>query len=149
MKQRMLIIVALLIAGLPPCTGCGDKRPAVAPVSGRVTCQGKPVVAGRIMFYPENGRPAVGQIGPDGTYQLTTNPECPGDGALLGRHRVTIEATRLVGGRQPKSFADEQRAFNAGVPNIEWLVPEKYSRLETTTLTAEVKPGDNVVNFDL
>jgi len=43
----------------------------------------------------------MGTIEPDGSYRLTTFDS--GDGALLGRHRVTIEATRIVRAPLPKT----------------------------------------------
>ncbi|NLF06672.1 MAG: hypothetical protein GX594_01660 [Pirellulaceae bacterium] len=119
--------------------GCGPSRPATAPVHGRVTYQGKPVVEGTIIFHPEKGRQSIGEIAPDGTYKLTTFE--PGDGALLGKHRVSIEARRITETILPNG------AY--GPPKVEWLVPEKYSRLDGSTLTAEVKPGDNTIDFDL
>jgi hypothetical protein len=138
-----------LFLQLPILSGCGSQQPTVARVHGRIIYQGKPVAVGQIMFYPETGRPAIGTIGPDGAYKLTTFPDKSGDGALLGKHRVTIESTRMIGGMQPKSVEDESRAFRGGIPRIEWLVPEIFSQLGTTPLKAEVKPGENTIDFDL
>lgn len=115
------------------CVGCGQNLPSTAPVSGRVTYQGKPVVKGNIMFRPEHGRAAGGVIGPDGRYTLTTFD--PGDGATLGPHRVTIDAWQASGDQITAS--------------IHWLVPEKYSRPATSPLTADVKEGENTIDFDL
>ncbi len=147
MNRPLTSIAAALVAAflLAACCGCGPKRPETAPVAGRVTFLGKPVPAGRITFHPDQGRPAIGDIGPDGRYSLTTF--VGGDGALLGRHRVTIEAVRQTGPPPPKSFADEIHGLGGG--GVEWLVPRDYARLETSSLTAEVKRGENAVNFDL
>jgi hypothetical protein len=128
---RPIVMVCLLLSA-----GCGPSRPNTASVSGRVTFQGKPVTEGTIVFQPENGRPGMSQIGPDGSYSLRTFD--PGDGALLGRHRVTIEARRIA----------EQNPVT-GVLRIEWLVPEKYARLESSPLTANVVSGTNKLDFDL
>ena len=46
-----------------------------------------------------------GALGPDGGYTLTTFRD--GDGALLGKHRVTIEAKQVSGPPPPKSFTEE------------------------------------------
>lgn len=90
----------------------------------------------------------MGAIDSDGHFSLTTFK--PGDGALLGKHRVTIEATRQSGGDPlPKNRQEELRVGGGAPPAIEQLVPEKYSRLETTPLKAEVSQGSNTVNFDL
>jgi hypothetical protein len=135
--------------------GCGGLR--LGKVSGRVTVGGKPVPSGVVMFYPEAGPTAVGEIRPDGTYTLTTQK--PGDGAVVGSHRVTIQATSVGPGSmvEPKTFDEEvSQARGTGkrqkwlVPGkVDWIVPEKYSQVKTTTLTAKVEGGKNDINFDI
>ena len=70
---------------------------------------------------------------------------------MLGHYRVTIEAVRVTGGAPPaKSLADEASVRAAAQkPRVEWLVPEAYSKLDSTPLTAEVKPGPNTIDFNL
>ena len=81
----------LVSVGCVLLCGCGPKVPPTASVHGKVTIGGKPVTTGRITFYPENNvRPAIGAIGTDGAYRLTTFHS--NDGAILGKHVVTIEA---------------------------------------------------------
>ena len=127
--------------------GCGPSLPETATVGGLVTFNGKPVPAGQIVFYPENGRPAMSAIDADGRYHLTTFDS--DDGAMLGRHRVTIEAKRVSSGpAKPKNMAEEMSGHGFAL-KVEWLAPEKYSNLQTSPLTAEVKSGENTINFDL
>src|SRR4051794_30930832 len=80
-------------------------------VSGTVRVDGKPITQGTIMFAPADGKAAVGSIGPDGTYVLTTYQM--GDGAAVGSHRVSILAT-VVGPSsfEPATFEDEQAMAN-------------------------------------
>jgi len=134
--------------------GCGPSRPATARVHGKITCGGQPVTQGTVTFYPEQGRSASGRIQPDGTYTLTTFDE--GDGAILGKHTVTVEAVRFTGGApQPTSMDEEMRRAMekkpaaSGPPKAEWLAPERYSKRDTSDLTFEVRPGDNPADFDL
>jgi hypothetical protein len=148
---------ALLSIGLA-CVllgGCNN-GPKYVPVSGRVTFKGKPVTTGVIMFYPENGRPSVGSIAEDGTYSL----DSPTPGALIGDHKVTIESTKVHPGsttEAPKSVEEEMAMAKKGYPpgrwlvagKLDWLVPEKYSRRETSTLTAKVEDKTNVIDFDI
>ena len=144
----MRLSVAALILLLAGCGG--PSRPATVPVSGRVTYQGKPVPLGQIVFYPEKGRPAMGSIGPNGSYRLTTF--VAGDSAIPGRYRVTIQATRTIGGgTRPKGLEEELHGVGRSSAKTvtEWLVPETYARQEATPLKAEVKPGSNTINFDL
>jgi len=142
----------LLAACFLLCNGCGPSRPKTAPVTGRITFEGDPVTAGKIVFYPEEGRAAIGSIAADGTYRLTTFD--PDDGAVLGNHRVTIRATRVAESGMPATFEDELKGIVPGPPPddrqaVTWLVPESYSRRETSPLTAVVKPGPNTIDFDL
>src|SRR5689334_16609887 len=92
---RLAAITLPVVLTFAFVAGCGSGRPTVALVRGQVTIDGKPVKAGRVMFYPVEGRAATGPIQPDGNYTLTTYDA--GDGALLGSHKVTIQATELVG----------------------------------------------------
>jgi hypothetical protein len=148
MLKTKSAIVLLFV--LPIVVGCGPRRPATAPVSGRVTFNGKPLTTGQVMFYPDRGRTSVSPIDADGRYRLTTFK--PGDGALLGHHRVTIEAARVaMQGKMPKNVEEEMRGhgFSPGATTVERLAPERYSELETTPLTADVAPQENTINFDL
>jgi hypothetical protein len=142
------VMAAVALAAL---TGCGGEK--LGRVSGTVTAAGKPVAGGTIQFVPAAGKAAVASINPDGTYTLTTYK--PGDGALVGPHKVIIHATRVgPASVVPATFEDELKpAGDSGkrlVPGaVEWLVPERYSRLDTTDLTATVAGGDNTINFDV
>ena len=103
--------------------------------------------AGRLCFIPLwAARARISRC--DGKYTLTTFDD--GDGALLGKHRVTIEATRVSGPPMPKSFSEERaRPASLGQRKVEWLAPEKYAREDTSPLRAEVVYGANIINFDL
>lgn len=79
-------------------TGCrGSNEYETTPVSGIVSCQGKPVANATVNFtpLPEAGRPAgqrgrvaLGLTDNDGRFTLTTYKD--GDGAIVGRHTVTV-----------------------------------------------------------
>jgi hypothetical protein len=132
--------------------GCGPKLPQTSPVSGKVTVAGQPVTTGRIMFQPENGRPAIGAIEPDGTYRLTTFQR--DDGAVSGKHRVTIEAFEGPTVKNPTTFAEEVGGKGSLTPASgkfarRWIVPETYAQRDSSPLTAEVKPGTNTIDFKL
>ncbi len=144
MNQTAVFRVAVFITAMVACAGCGPDLPETASVSGRITYQGKPVGEGVIVFHPEKGRAATAVIAEDGSYSLTCfNRE---DGALLGRHRVTIESRRIT---DPVTSPNFNPNTMSGELIVEWLVPERYSRPKTTPLTAEVKPGRNTIDFDL
>lgn len=148
------LLAGCVLVGSVWLAGCGSNRPTTAPVQGKITCGGQPVPEGVVTFYPEQGRPATGRIQPDGTYRLTTFE--PDDGALIGKHKVTIEAVRFPqAGPQPKSMEEEirmameKKSPRSGPPQPQWLVPPRYAKRETTPLVFEVRPGPNTANFDL
>ncbi len=122
--------------------GCGFSSEGVVPIRGVVTYQGKPVPEGRIEFYPvEGGRPSSSEIQSDGSFSLTCYKE--GDGAVMGKHCVTVTA-----------FTTDEKTtddfFGSGKPvKRVWLVPEKYSRRESTTLQAEVKVDPEKLDINL
>jgi hypothetical protein len=131
-RRAVLAAVAALAV-----VGCSSGQPTLAVVRGTITYKGKPVPNGTITFVPANGPAATGKIHRDGTYTLTTYKA--GDGAVLGTHKVVVAAMEDMTGRLP-----EDR--NPLPPS---LVPNKYSSIGTTDLTAEVKEGGNNINFPL
>jgi hypothetical protein len=134
-------------------TGCGGEK--LAQVSGRITVDGKPVPGGTISFVPPTGKAAVGSISPDGTYTLGTYQTS--DGALVGPHKVVIHSTRVGSGSVvsvPTTFEDELKPVKDSgkviVPGkVDWLVPERFSQLATTDLTASVETDGQRIDFDL
>ena len=57
---------------------------------------------------------------------------------------------RVTGGGHAKTFDEELRGGGTSAPSkVEWLVPEEYSRPETTPLRAEVTRDSKIINFDL
>lgn len=134
-------LFCLLILQFVIFTGCGnsDQLPTGA-VSGIVKYQGKPLERGSVSFIPDGpGKAAAGEIQPDGTYTLTTYSE--GDGATIGSHKVMI-----ISEKDTSNIPAESAEANVDLS----LIPEKYGMSpKTSGLSAEVKEGDNEINFDL
>jgi hypothetical protein len=107
--------------------GCGRAGPEVAPVSGRVTLDGRPLESADLMFQVEGKSPGVGRTDQDGRYELMYKRGVAG--TPIGSNRVAITvSSELVSNPPP--------------------IPARYNT--ETELTAEVQPGeDNVFNFDL
>jgi len=144
MVKRNLLIITLMAALATP--GCGRRSdlPPLAKVVGVVTLDGQPLKTGTIQFIPDKskgtaGRMAVGGIGSDGHFEMTTLVE--GDGAQVGHHLVGIQAYEVVGSQNSDSPTPiESKA----------LIPEKYGDAATSGLTAEVVSGKvNTIHFDL
>jgi hypothetical protein len=88
--------VCFLMALLAPALLCGCGGPKMARVKGCVTCNGKPVSQAAITFNPipenesekEPGKPGTGFTDDQGIYDLSTYRHY--DGAIVGKHRVTV-----------------------------------------------------------
>jgi hypothetical protein len=90
--SRFPLAAALLVGA---AAGCSKSEFDLAPVAGRVTIDGQPFTQGKVMFAPiasgesrEAGKPALGRLGPDGSFILGTYE--PDDGAVVGEHWVTV-----------------------------------------------------------
>ena len=120
----MFSVGALVLAG------CGSEA-AKVPVRGKVTFKGQPLTDGSVMFVAQgSGVTATGTIKPDGTYELHSGK--PGEGITPGAYKVSI-APAFYDPRtgSPPKFAT------------------KYQDPEMSGLTAEVKDGAGVFDFDL
>lgn len=127
-------ILALLAMTVFP--GC-KRNPRVVPVSGIVMYNNKPLPFGSILFQPEKGQMAVGEIQVDGTFKLSSYG--PNDGAVPGRHLVSVNCYE---GQRPGSKQPEGGEVSMG----KLLIPLKYTRLGTSGLSADVgdAPTQNI-----
>ncbi|WP_197527711.1 hypothetical protein [Posidoniimonas polymericola] len=131
---------ALLGAVLLTQLGCSS-HPSVAPVSGKVTLDGEPLRFGSVMFQAvSGGQPATGKIQEDGTFSLSTFGD--DDGAIVGKHRVRVVC---YSSQDPAVAA---AAGPAGDSLGRLLIPEKYTSLGASGLTAEV-PADGLSGHEI
>lgn len=95
-KTARMLLLTSLTPGVVLITGCGGgteqaaSRLAPVPVKGSIIYKGKRLTGGTVRFEPEDGgREASGEIGPDGTFTVSTFGK--DDGAVAGTHRLAIE----------------------------------------------------------
>jgi hypothetical protein len=137
MTRRRLRVSALALLAVVGCSG----GPGFYPVEGVVVhaddaspateLKGYTVEFESVNRLDGKSLSAVGTIGPDATFTLTTNR--PGDGALTGDHRVLISPP-VVGGDGPAP----PRHIDA-----------KYCAYETSGLKAAVKPQSNKIELKI
>ena len=132
-SQQRFVISGFVISGI---LGCGDGA-NYAPVTGKVTLDGKPLAAAYLVFEPESGTPeqaSTGKTDSSGRYTLAVvGTQQPG--ALVGRHRVRLTTVA------PDAMQDELSTL----PNDR--IPARYQR---NPLTVEVSAdGANEADFDL
>lgn len=124
--------------------GC-QRGPTVAPVSGVVTHQGAPLANAHVTFTPvEGANPASGFTDARGRFTLQTFSN--NDGALIGKHRVSIIAR---GPERPL----RQGEIGSGMPGEmapgEPVIPVKFFAPESSGLEREVVPGKNEMTIDI
>jgi hypothetical protein len=132
----LLLYVALLTFAVA-AMGCQKSGPELAPVSGKVNYQGKPLPFGTVVFLPESGRTSTGNIQPDGTFQMVTSGR--GDGAAVGKNKVRIACYT----NQDPAKKGPGGAGLAGITPGEPLIPQKYLSCETSGVEVEVRSGAN------
>lgn len=138
MNDRRQTAGALLAVVLMMCPGCGgNSGPELAEVTGTVTLDGQPLPRINLQFVPDTpgGSPSYGGTNADGQYRLAFSQDQTG--AMLGRHRVDI------------TVQDPEVDDNGNL--VPGQVPPKIARkyFQPGALTAEIKSGDNTVDFAL
>jgi len=135
----MRLLSALTIIMPLVLVGCGESGPELHQVTGTVTYQGKALPFGSVMFIPQakNAKAASSVIDATGHYQLET---------VAGTHYVQVQmAGRLRG--QP---ALEGEGAKLDIPEVDWLIPKRYSYFQNSGLTATVAAEkENQIDFPL
>lgn len=121
--------LGLILVTLLGCSTRPADQPELAPVSGRVTLDGRPLGNVKVVFQSSKGAISFATTAADGTYELTYIRSAKGAG--LGRNVVRI-ATPTDGPVGPK-----------------WKDPIPAVYNSASTLAAEVAKGRNVFDFAL
>lgn len=138
-KRSCALVQWIACIAMVLCCGCSTSELDTAPVRGTVTLDGKAIDSGMVFFRPERGRMAIGKIQPDGTYVLFTYVKDGSDGAIVGRHHVTVVPPMANG---PHAEAE--------APTMAHPIPEKYHSEATSNLQFDVQPGrTNVIDIVL
>jgi hypothetical protein len=130
-RLALIFLASAVILGTVGCSG--ESLPGLGRVSGTVTMDKKPVPEAAVMFTPqERGATAsVGRTDASGAYELYYSRG--NKGAKIGEHSVTINTFRGAG--------------EDGDPGQKETIPTRYN--VQTELKADVKRGDNKINFEL
>ncbi|HEV3144277.1 MAG TPA: hypothetical protein VGZ47_10360 [Gemmataceae bacterium] len=137
MRRLALLLVVMLFAG------CSREPYRIAPVSGRVTLDGKPLANAAVVFSPlatkDSNDPGPGsgaKTDAAGRFALTIVGK-ETKGAVVGKHKVRITMI-------PEVDPNDDRPQRSKQP-----LPPRYSGKDTT-LEFEVLPsGNNNADFNL
>jgi len=137
MKHLLALYLASVLV-LCITVGCQKaKRYPLAPVSGVVTLDGRPLTNAKVTFRPRRGPSSSGVTDGRGRFQLTTFRDDPG--AVVGEHRVAIYSPTVK--KSSASDVDPPRSSKQ-------KVPLRYN--DMTELTFEVRAdGSDQANFEL
>jgi hypothetical protein len=140
MNPIRLVGWKLTLLGLLCLSGCDQAKRGG--VGGQVKLDGKPVEEGTITFSPSTAGQdlAAWSAVRDGKYSI---PSEAGPG--VGVCRVEIRAMRSTGKKNP--YYDPKLGGLEPEFETEQIVPKRYN--SESELTADIKPGDNVLDFDL
>jgi len=133
----MLVVALLLVTA-----GCGKNPHRLAPVSGKVTMDGKPLANALVAFLPDTkpgempSPTSRGETDTQGRYSLTTSENKPG--AVVGVNKVRISTLKSKAGSESEGGAVLARE----------TVPEKYNARTTLTFTVP-EEGSDQADFQL
>lgn len=140
------VVPFLLLSG---CMGDSSTNHAGATVTGTVTLDGSPVKGATVTFRPEaaGGSGAFGMTDAEGKYTLNTSSAL--QGVKPGQYKISVTKLEAVTSDQP---SEDDPAYG-GAPVREAapknLLPAKYSKVNSSELTADIQPGDNEVPLQL
>ncbi|MBW3598219.1 MAG: DUF4198 domain-containing protein [Planctomycetes bacterium] len=151
-------MIRVSIAGSITCVallagGCGGvDHPTTHPVSGTVLYNGEPVADAVVSFQGENAtKLATGRTDAQGRFTLATYE--PGDGAVPGKHQVTVTKMTTVGGGSTGGSATMEEAAAAAetheAPQERNELPDKYAEPGLSQLEFTVEPGQNDFKIEL
>lgn len=150
----LLFLMALVL-------GCGDNRPTLVPVKGKLTLDGKTVPFKHVKFLPVNATPGIGAgavTDKDGNYSLLANR--PGSvkdeaGVPPGAYLViVVEPLYDPEAVAPPTKPEDGPAPAVGIPQpkktgARVAIPSNYGKAETTGLKVEVPANGGEINLEM
>ena len=160
-RQAFYLLCLLLASQFS--VGCGKDGPAIAPVKGLVTVNGKPIEGVQVSFSIKNAsRVSVGVTNEKGEFELTTLNT--NDGAFAGENLVAIQqmskdTASVVPGMDPEAMKLGKTDFKGPEQSMEKsnkaksqnaTIPPMYGNPEKSGLKRTVVLGEkNEFSFDL
>jgi hypothetical protein len=155
MKCYFYFLAGLLLSVMFIVNGCGHRGVPVVLVSGEVWYNGQTVEDALLSFVPQfaDGRGASAMTDSNGKFVLVTqgavkNGAVPGEYKILVTKLIEVDESGKKVIRQPKENKPGNTAPEIRYPQKN-LLPEKYSKKDTTTLTVTVGKKENYFKLEL
>jgi hypothetical protein len=135
-KRTLCLALVLFLV----VSGCGKMNANRSAIRGEVKLNGQLLEQGSILFSPIEGTSGTvtgGRI-EQGRYQLSA-----ANGPAIGTNRVEIRVPRTTGKMVPRGLGATGKMVEE---QIEAVAPQFNT---ASTLRIEIKPGDNVGNFEV
>jgi hypothetical protein len=134
-RPRWVRVAPLVLLALPVSggTGCSSDRVPLHSVRGQILYNNRPVARAMVIFhplgeYPEKLPRPIAYTDAEGRFRMTTDR--PGDGVPAGEYAVTVELREKT-----RTGVEKVRGRN--------LLPDRYSKPESTKLRCRVQEGPN------
>lgn len=135
-------VVIGVLASCSLLVGCGPAGVAVTvPAAGSLTAAGVPIAGVNVTFTPVDGRSATATTDAEGRFTLSTFASR--DGAVPGRHRVTLSVSTadvpMPGTPEAVGYKPQPAPF-----------AKKYGGLDSTDLEVDIPAaGDRAIVLDV
>jgi hypothetical protein len=111
-------------------SGCSHEGPKVVAVSGTATHNGAPIPNVELTFHPAVGRPSWGFTDEAGHFSLNYTRDQ--DGAVVGKHKVTVRA-------KPPGSPEEEFSGRSSAPPYMAELREKYGDAADSPLEIDIQ----------
>jgi len=137
--EILLLLISILGCRRGPTKP--DDLPALTPCTLTILHKGSPLSDATVTLVPKSGNwVGVGQTGADGKVVIQTNGRY--EGVPAGTYRVTVTKQAAAGNLPPDpTTPEEDRAYAEAIKaakSAKPLIPEKYTKWETSGLTVTV-----------
>ncbi|MDO5552168.1 MAG: hypothetical protein Q4G68_00270 [Planctomycetia bacterium] len=128
---KNIVTLMIVFVSIVVFTGCIKQKEPTGSITGMVTYKGQSVTNGEISFRgSERGKGGGCPIAEDGTYSINAIP--------TGDYSIVL----LPPPKGMPGTPEERKPIN-------YIVPEKYQKFETSNLTFTIKEGKNTFDLNL
>ncbi|MDR0869414.1 MAG: DUF4198 domain-containing protein [Planctomycetaceae bacterium] len=131
-------------------SGCGKAGPAVNPVSGTITFDGKPLDGASVRFTPKSqgtGELAAGSTDASGNLTGVKTLSTGDPGIVAGDYTVTV--SKMVSKPSNQTYTKPETGEVIKVTSSEETVPVNYTNIGKSPLSAAIQKGENKLTLEV